>query len=232
MESTAANSPPAAPSGAGAAAPLRWQFGLKDLFGLTTYCAAASALVVWFGPGTLMTSLGFLIAILNVRGTFARWQEGRTQWVLLAAAWVMFIVSLFLPCLSSVDIRGWQAAGLYLITPLERLWSDSAPEVVGVFWFWLVAMDLSNLLLACLPFYLWRLSRERGQWYAAVLCLAMTAVWSLNWGIGFYVGYFVWCASFHLVLVAIPLRWKTFLAMSAYVVLLAALNWSDRVLSW
>jgi hypothetical protein len=228
MQSPAPKEPNAASSPA--AAPPRWQFGLKDLFGLMTYAAAALGLVVWFGPGTLITSLGFLIAILNVRGAFARWQRGWVQWVLLVVAWVTFLISLALPCLSTFSILGWQAAWVYLVAPFERLFGGD--EVPGSVWFWLVALDLSNILMAGLPIYLWRLSRERGEWFAAVLCVAMTGVWSLNWGMGFFVGYFVWCASFQVALVAIPLKWQTFLAMLANVALLAALNWWDLPLGF
>lgn len=197
--------------------PGRWQFGLKDLFGLMTYAAAASGLVVWFGPGTLMTSLGFLIAILNLRGVFARWQRGRTQWTLLLVAWTMFLVSLVLPCAWGWNeyVWGWQAAWVYLAVPIGSFW-DRTVEVPWPEWLWVITLNAANLLMAGLPILLWRLGRQRGQWYAASLCVVMTVVWVINWEVELLVGYYVWCASFQLAMAALRVRLRTFLAMLAF----------------
>lgn len=222
MQSPAPKEPNAASSPA--AAPPRWQFGLKDLFGLMTYAAAALGLVVWFGPGTLITSLGFLIAILNVRGAFARWQRARTQWTLLLVAWTTFLVSLVLPCAWgwSEYVWGWQAAWVYLAAPIGSLW-DQTVEVSWPEWLWVITLNAANLLMAGLPILLWRLGRQRGQWYAATLCVVMPVVWVINWEFKLLVGYYVWCASFQLALVALPIRWRTFLAMLAFGLLQVAL---------
>jgi hypothetical protein len=208
-----------------------WQFSLKDLFGLMTYAAAASGLVVWFGPGTLMTSIGLLIAILNVRGVFARLQRGRTQWVLLIIAWGVFLVSLALPCVSVGAGYAWgvQAAWMYLASTFELLVYQEGMEF-GPHLFWVVAIDLANLLMAALPILLWRLSRQCGQWFAATLCVAMTSAWVTNWKGDLLVGFYLWCVSFQLALVAIPLTRKTFAAMFGYgLLMIGIVCWYDIV---
>ena len=79
------------------------QFGLRHLFGLTTISAIAAWLVAGYGPGTLVTSVGLLIAWLNQCGAFESLQSGRRQSVLLWLAWATFLVSLALP---SIQVFG------------------------------------------------------------------------------------------------------------------------------
>jgi hypothetical protein len=174
--------------------PVRWQFDLAHLFGLTTLAAIAAALLVSVGPGALMTSAGLLVAWLNACGLFYRFQRGRQQTALLWAAWASFLVSLALPVGELWKaLYGYQAAGIFLLFAPWSPWS------------------VANILMAFLPLIVWRINRGQGQWLSVVLCVTMASAWSVcwsssSWSLSMSPGYYVWCASFFLALLALPVR--------------------------
>jgi hypothetical protein len=190
----------------------RWQFGIAHLLGVMTWACVAAALVAGFGPGTLMMSAGLLLAWLNYCGAFASLQSGRRQTAVLWTAWGLFLVSLALPCLGAFGmVLGYAAAWFVLSGPFMALsrgeWQH--PQLLL-----LIHLSAANVLILCTPFLIWRLRSGRGQGLSATLCLAMIGPWSIIWDSpGLLVGYFVWCASFGLALVALPVRRGVLVAM-------------------
>lgn len=191
-----------------------WQFRLWQLFAAMSYVAGCAAFARYRGWGTLMTTLGLGVAVLNVAGCFAPLQSGRSQRLLLWLAWCAFLVSLCLPSVLVFNtVYGWQAAWVVLVGPWDRiLRGEFDPR--AIIW---IADSLGNLLLALIPFLVWRLLRSGGKWYAAVLIAVMPAPWLTVWGgddpRGLYAGFYVWCASFYIALLALPLRRRTLAAM-------------------
>jgi len=192
----------------------RWQFGLAHLFGFMTWASVASALMAVCGPGTLTVSSGLLMAWLNYTGAFASLQRGRRQAALLWAAWGLFLVSLALPSMPPVfgtsSIYGYEAAYFVLGAPLN-VWNRGSVVDLSIPWFLL--MDAANLLMLVTPLLIWRITRGCGQWLGASLCVALVSTWIVTWDGAMLFGYFVWVASMLLVLVALPVRLKTLVAM-------------------
>ena len=198
----------------------RGQFGLKHLFGLTTIAAGAAALVAWFGPGTLLTSGAVLLAWLNWCGLFDRLQRGNRQTMILWCAWALFLISFALPSMVAFGpILGWGAAWFVLTAPVDAV-HEGKNLNLSILWF--LWMNSANLLGALLPVIVWRVGRGHGQWLGLAFCLAMLSTGTVLWGNAMLVGYYVWCASFLVALVALPVKTKTFLAMLAAVALWAA----------
>ncbi len=190
-----------------------WQFQLRHLFGLTTISAIAAALVAGYGAGTLLTSVGLLVAWLNQCGAFESVQSGRRQYVLLWLAWCTFLVSLVLPSVRVFGpVYGFWAAWFALVGPANEIWKG---ESIKAGYALFLAIDIANLLIALLPLVIWRLHRGQGQGLAAALCLTMVASWCVSWDSPMLVGYYVWCASFLLALVAIRIQIWTLIAMVA-----------------
>jgi hypothetical protein len=191
-----------------------WQFGLAHLFGLTTWASVAAALVAVCGPGTLTMSAGLLLAWLNYCGAFASLQSGRRQTAVLWAAWGLFLISLTLPSMPPVfgtnSIYGFEAAYFVLGAPLN-IWNRGS--VVDLSIPWLLLMDAANLLMLLTPLLIWRIKRGGGQWLGVSLCVAMVSTWIVTWDGAMLIGYFVWVTSMLFVLVAVPLRLKTLMAM-------------------
>lgn len=193
----------------------RWQFGIRHLLGLMTYVAVMLGVATWLGPQTLMVTCGLGLALLSHLGAFKRLQSGRTQYVLVGLAWVTYLVSLFTPCTTGpFQIYGWQAAWIYLLGPVQAMFvTDSTVELYG--WPWIISIDVANVLQALLPLLIWRLSRGRGQVFATLSCLAMVGPWTtLVMATDLYVAYYIWCASFMLVAVAVPMSRWTLLGMT------------------
>ena len=194
----------------------RWHFQVKHLFGLTTIAAIAAALVARWGLGTLLTSAGFLVAWLNVCGAFQGLQKDRRQAVLLWLAWAIFLISLALPSLTVFGpVYGYGAAWFAITVPLEVIHSDFFRRQIV----WYLAVDVANVLAALLPLLIWRLHCGRGHWIAAALALSMVATWFPCWDSHMLVGYFVWYASFLVMLIAIPVRARTLAAMVGMAIL-------------
>ena len=189
----------------------RWQFGLAHLFGLTTLSAIAAALVAAFGPGTLPISIGVSLAGISFAGLLRPLQTGRRQAVTLWLAWAAFLLSLALPSLHIFGpVAGWEAGWFVLVAPVD---AARKGELLHVQLLWLLMLDLANLLAILLPLLVWRLRRGGGEWYAAVLCVAMISPWSVGWDSPMLPGYYVWCLSFLLALVALPIGRRTLAAM-------------------
>src|SRR5689334_11027900 len=75
----------------------RWQFRLWHLFALMTYTALVVAVATRWGIETLPVSIGVGITWLNFFGGLWFLQRGKLQLATLLIAWVLFLVSLFLP---------------------------------------------------------------------------------------------------------------------------------------
>jgi hypothetical protein len=171
--------------------PVQWQFGLRQLFGFLTLVAMAAALVAAFGPRTLLASAGILIAWFSACGAFRGVQSGKRQELILATAWALFLLSLYLPVARVPgDFYGWQAAFVCLCNP------SCFPSTAA------------NILMALMPVIVWRTDAGRGEWLRIALCVAMPASWSFCWFAReqWYSGYWVWCASFLVALFALPVR--------------------------
>ena len=188
-----------------------WQFGLRHLFGLTTLAGIATALAMYVGPGTLMTSVGITAAWVNWCGLFRRWQAGRVQMALLVAAWLAFMISLCLPSLVVFGVvSGWRAAWIVFQAPLRHV---AAWDVLHVGLLWYLLLDAANILMLLLPVLIWRLSRGGGQRLSAALCVSMVSTWVVVWDTPMLMGYYVWCACFLLVLVVVHVHGWTLLSM-------------------
>jgi hypothetical protein len=200
-----------------ASPPQHWQFRLWHLFGLMTYVAVMLGVATWQGPPTLMVTLGLGVAILSHLGAFERLQQGRTQLVLVGIAWVTYLVSLCTPCTTGTfTVFGWQAAWTYLAGPFAALFSlERNFDIQLHAWPWVTSVDLANVLQAALPLLMWRLSRNRGKVLSVLICLAIVGPWTtLVMANGLFVAYYIWCISFMLVVMAVPVNRWTLLSMA------------------
>jgi hypothetical protein len=203
--------------------PKRWQFRLWHLFALTTYAAVVLGIATWQGPPTLMVTLGLGLALLSHLKAFEPLQRGRAQFALIGVAWVTYLVSFCTPCTTGTfTVFGWQAAWMYLGAPVAALFEkDSSFDTLA--WPWVVSVDLSNLLQAVLPLHLWRLRLGRGRVLATLSCLAMVAPWvTLIVATDLFVAYYLWCISFMLLVIAVPVSRGTLIGMTG----LAALHFA------
>ena len=201
-----------------------WQFGIRHLLGLMTYVAVMLGIAMWQGPQTLMVTTGLGLALLSHVGAFQRLQSGRTQLILVGLAWVFYLVSLCTPCTTgSFTVYGWQAAWIYLYGPLEVMIKENSDFQLFA-WPWIVTIDISNVLQVTLPLLIWRLSRERGQVLSVLSCLAMVGPWTtLVMASDLYVAYYVWCASFMLLVIAVPVNRLTLIGMAGLSVVLVVI---------
>jgi len=56
-----------------------WQFSLRDIFWLTTAAAGVAAVAAVKGAGSLVISIGLVVAWLNARGRLAPADDARNQ---------------------------------------------------------------------------------------------------------------------------------------------------------
>lgn len=201
-----------------------WQFGIRHLLGLMTYVAVMLGIATWQGPHTLMATCGLGLALLSHLGALERLQSGRTQLVLVSLAWVTFLVSLCSPCLTgSFQIYGWQAGWIYLMAPVQAIFSTDT-NIQPVDWPWIISINVANVLQTLLPLLIWRLGRGRGQVLATLSCLAMVGPWTtLVMATDLYVAYYIWCASFMLLVIAVPVNRSTLIGMTCLAVLLVGI---------
>jgi len=201
----------------------RWQFGIRHLLGLMTYVAVMLGIATWQGPETLMVTLELGLALLSHLGAFERLQSGRTQMVLVGIAWVIYIVSLCTPCTTGpFSIFGFQAAWMYFLGVARILRTDSEFQVFG--FPWIISVDTSNILQAILPLLIWRLSRGRGRVFSTISCLAMVGPWTTLVMVGdLYVAYYIWCVSFMLLVIAVPVNRATLIGMFCLAILLVGI---------
>ena len=209
----------------------QFQFRLIHLFVLTTLTAVAAAAVAGMGPGTLPMSIGLIGAWLNASGAFRVAQRGPSQLVILSIAWVTFIVSMGLPSVVVFGpVTGWNAAWFVLTVPYRAVVQGELHQPMVL---WYLLIDVANVLAALLPLIVWRLRRGGGQWLVAALCFAAIAPWSVGCDTPMLVGYYVWCSSFLLMLVALPINWRTLVAMvAATTVFAGAALWSEGAFYW
>lgn len=210
---------------AAAGEPGRWQFGLADLFLLTTGIAAATALATWKSIGTLPMSVGVIAVLFKLarRGPFAKEIGARRKWVM--AAWGLFVVSLLLPTAKGCNnkyIYGWQASSMAVGAEVDMIrkviapedesefWTEPAQTVMGVLFFSLI--NIGNLAMLLLPLW-YRIGKRRGYseppaWCASVFVLSATSAATFGWDNGtLLVGYYVWSLSFLVALVNMRIRW-------------------------
>jgi len=217
MPQSAANQKPPPLPAAESAMHHAWQFQLWHLFGLTTIAAVAAALVARYGAGTLLTSVGLLVAWLNACGAFEHVQTGRRQAAIVWLAWSTFLASLALPSIRVFGpVLGFWAAWYAIFLPVEviRRHEELKPGLL-VF----AAINIANLLILVLPITLWPLPRKYMHPLLPVLCIVMVAPWCFSWKEPMLVGYYVWCASFIVAFIAIPIRTWVLIAMIVAAVL-------------
>ncbi|MGI8979204.1 MAG: hypothetical protein ACR2FY_08260 [Pirellulaceae bacterium] len=204
-----------------AAAGGKLQFGIRHLLGLMTYVGVVLGIATWQGPQTLVATLGLGLAWLSHWGAFQRLQAGRTQLILIGLAWVTYLVSLFVPC---YGVLGLQAAYVYISLPVESILSTDGARIAPYAVPWVISIDLSNVFQLLLPLHFWRLSVGRGQVLSMISCLAMVGPWvTLVLEPGLEVGYYLWCASFMLLLIAVRVNRATLIGMVVLAVLLIAI---------
>jgi hypothetical protein len=204
-----------------------WQFSLREAFWFTTAAAGATALVRFRGPGSLVISLALYFAWLNARGRLAIFQTCRARPRVFYAAWLLLGASLFLPamkgCNTSVH-RGWETASMAakwevsvaseVILKCNLPPSDDWLEALG-FWVRITLINLANLLALLSPLLLWRLQREKGRQFGAMLAVSAVAAWTIPMGDGLLIGCYVWCAGFLVLTLSFPMSWRLFAAMTA-----------------
>lgn len=189
-----------------------WQFQLWHLFTAISVVSGCAAVAHYRGPGSLMTTLGLSVAALNLTGWFASLHTPRRRRILLWIAWVTFLASLGLPAFHVFGIAyGWEAAWIVLVGPWERI-ANGQSEPHMLLW---IADSVANLLLAALPLLIWRLGHGKGEWLSGALLALLVAPWLTSWwsDMNMLAGYYVWCASFYLCLLALPVRKGVFAAM-------------------
>jgi hypothetical protein len=199
-----------------------FQFSLQHLFELTTLAAIAAALATTVGPGTLTTSTGIFLAWLNLHGAFESMQVGRKQTAVLGLSWTTFLVSMALPSVTIFGpVYGFNAAWFAIVGPIESLLGDEALLPIGIIVY--LVVDIANVLMLLLPLLIWRLSQGHGHWLSAALCVAMVAPWCVAWDAGgdLLFGYYLWCVSFGMALVANRIPGRVFIAMLAMAIGLA-----------
>jgi hypothetical protein len=193
----------------------RPQFGLKAIFGFTTWTAAIAGLAVSRFGGWTMFAVGLSLTLLNCSGRLAGCQRPPGQTRCFQAAWLLLMVSLFLPAMkgcNNTSIRGWEAA-----TTCFEIVLDPPPEISrqssGYAVYCLCAA--ANLLLALSPLFLWRLRRGKGAWYGLLLVVTVPAMWCMGNSNGLLIGYYLWCAGGLAVMCAFRMRWAMLPLMGA-----------------
>ncbi|MBW3596666.1 MAG: hypothetical protein KY475_05260 [Planctomycetes bacterium] len=210
--------------------PARWQFSLKSAFLATAVAAGVACLVGYRGFGSLVLSAGLIAAWLNVRGRLDRLQTRKVRPKLFYAGWMLLGASLFLPAMKGCNnqpVYGWQTAYLCAVTEAEivhelvqdsELDAERPLEQVGSF-AWITAINAANLLLVLSPLLLWRLQRGQGQFLGAALAIAAVSPWALAMrDPHMFIGCYVWCASFIVLLLSCRIQTRTFCVMLAIAV--------------
>jgi len=207
--------------------PPRWQFSLRHLFELTTLSAIGTALAATFGPGTLVMSIGIILAWMNMRSAFERIQGGRGQATVLCLAWGLFLVSLALPSITVFGpVNGVSSAWIAMAAPIQSLLRFGEMKI-GVIVF--IAIDVANLLMALLPLLIWKLAHGRGQRLADCLAITMVTPWCIAWDPdNLLVGYYLWSTSMGIALIAIRIRKWIFGGMLAMAATIAAIAWLEK----
>ena len=165
-----------------------------------------------------------LLAWCNFRGAFESLQSGRRQTAVLALAWATFLISLALPSITVFGpVLGISAAWFSIAGPIESMFQYGQPAFgVGVIIY--LVIDVANLLMLLLPLLVWRLHRGRGRHFGAALCIVMPASWCVAWDpVNLLLGYYVWCVSFGIALLAIRIRMPVLIAMLGVATTLAAI---------
>ncbi|HEV3020839.1 MAG TPA: hypothetical protein VGX76_00165 [Pirellulales bacterium] len=203
------------------------QFGLKTIFALVTWTAAIAGLAVSQLAGWTMTAIAFSVGALNCRGRLQGWQWGAAQARVFGVGWSLLALSLFLPAVKgcgNVGVPGWEAAAICAQLVVDPPASESSgPWRGALLYAWLT---LGNALLLGSPLLLWRLRRERGQFYGTWLAMAVATMCGLSIrddSRQFLAGYYVWCLAGLSLLCAYRLRWST-LALMGLAVLLVCLT--------
>ncbi|HVC96910.1 MAG TPA: hypothetical protein VND64_24740 [Pirellulales bacterium] len=204
-----------------------WQFSLRAMMAFT----AAVAGVVWLatikGAGVLVVVAGLTVSMLNWRGALAGWQRPERCGRPIKLGWLLLAISLVLPSVQGCNeqVLGWEVAWVCASTEIEVIRNGitngfdtddskgALKDMLEVVFMTLI--NLTNLLLFALPWFLVLLRRGRGQCYAAILSCGATAAWTApvpDAG-GLLVGYYVWCLGQLMVLSAARLGPRTLAAM-------------------
>lgn len=190
------------------------QFSLRTLFYAVTWLAGIAGLAVSPLKGWTVFAAGYSLACLNSMELLARVQTPAAQPRMFRLSWLLFAVSLALPCMkgcNNADVPGWQAAvncGELAICGLtaEQPWAHLT---------WLV-VTVGNLILALSPAVLWRLQCGKGTWCRAVFALAAATIWCLSIAdpSNLLVGFYVWSVAAIVLVSAYRIRWPHLLLMA------------------
>lgn len=199
------------------------QFTLRHLFLLTGCVAVVAALGVGLGPSVVPLSIGMLLAFANLAGYCDWFQQSSRRPRVVSLAWLMFVVSMFLPATEGCNgstIPGWATAyqtALMEVEVTKKLITDTKPEqMLGVLFFTL--LNAANLMFLFSPLMIRRLNRGKGGRMACATAVATGSVWlvPINFASsGMLSGYYVWAASFTTMMLTYRIRLPTYIAMGA-----------------
>ena len=200
------------------------QFSLRGMFVAMTGLAVACGLAAWQGFGTLMASLGLLLALLNVTGHLQYFQTKKTRPKCFYLAWGLLLTSLLLPSVEGCHgpMSGWEVALAVAEVEArgvrEMLEQDNEQpfRAAATALSWYGLLNLANVLLLFSPLFLYRLQHGRGEWFGSALAVCSIVAWSVGWYGGFLIGYYFWCLGFAALLIAYRISWLTFGLMLAY----------------
>lgn len=211
----------------------RPQFSLRDLFAATTGVAAACGLAAWQGVGTLAYSLGLLLSLFNATGRLSYFQSTTMRPKCFYLAWGLLFTSLFVPAVPGCndDLAGWQVAAMVATSGVQeagKLFDPENEQPLQQTAFSLVAfglLNLANTLALLSPLLLYWLQRGRGKWLGIALAVCSVVAWSVGWGEGLLIGFYLWSAGFAILLTAYRINWGTFAVMVAVLPVGTLISW-------
>jgi hypothetical protein len=227
----------------------RRQLSLKGLFLCVTYFAVSSALALRFGLGIFVTMNGVFLTWLSYRGYLWWIQTNKARPKLFGLAWLAFGASMFLPVIV-IGCRppnapppepeyGWEIAWGATHMFIESAESTRALIVepgkqnieqltnTALEWFWAAIANLPNSLLLLSPWALYRMQRDKGNWFVTAFgCAAVSSwMWSMNDGDELLIGYYVWSAAVSLPFFGKPPGWRTLLLMGLLGAFVVSVQW-------
>lgn len=206
------------------------QFSLAGLLGLVTWLAVVLGVSVSRFANFTVLGVGFSLAGWNCLGNMAACQTPPVRRRLRPGAWLLLLVSMFLPAArgcGDATIPGWAAASGTFVSQVARL-TDAPPNDTPVRlasdYLLITLLNLGNILAALCPFLPVEWERRGGRASVGLFGCCATAMWCVpladprdTW----LIGYYVWCGAVLCLLATVPLGWRELAAMAA----LAAGRW-------
>lgn len=227
-----------APTRSAVSPPAVLQVSLRDLFVLTSFVAAASALAVRWKPGVFVPAIGLFLTVASMCGRFTWLHAPERRQGVTRSAWLLFAGALILPAVTvqgcqaqPVTLYGWQVAWhasaaclepvetarTWIAQPETRTWDQArtwAFECWSVCW-----MNFPNVIMALsLAAGRWRGTRW-DDWLLPGLAAAAAISWC--WAIlgdllpELRIGYFVWATAITLMFLSYRTTWRAVAAACA-----------------